>query len=141
MKHLIFILIVIAFTACNNGGKPAKGTQGDNNVVNGNATPAGELGEGKRLIASFDCQTCHMPDTKVVGPSFMAISKRYPDGEGPAQNLARSIVSGSRGVWDTTVAMPAHPNISFNDALKMTRYILSLNSQAKRDSMNNINVK
>lgn len=136
MKRWLLFISVLVLTACNNGGKPEKGTQGDNSVVNGDNTPAGELGEGKRLIASYDCQTCHMPATKLVGPSFMDISKRYPNAEGPAQTLARSIVSGSKGVWDTTVAMPAHPNINLNDALKMTRYILSLSPQAKRDSMN-----
>jgi len=138
MKKGFIIFAAFVFAACNNQKKPADNSEAANPVVNGTNAPGDGYDEGKELISKNDCSSCHMPNTMLTGPAFITIAKRYPNSNGVAENLARSIINGSKGVFDTTRAMPPHPTINFNDAVKMAQYILHLNSQARQDSLNTI---
>jgi cytochrome c len=54
------------------------------------------------LIAKGNCKSCHLPDAKLVGPSFLQIAEKYRgNAEAPAQ-LAQKIVTGGAGVWSPT---------------------------------------
>jgi cytochrome c len=55
------------------------------------------------LLAKHNCTACHAQNTKVVGPSFNDIAKKYP---GKADYLAGKIKSGGSGVWGP-IPMPA----------------------------------
>ncbi|HWB26587.1 MAG TPA: c-type cytochrome [Chitinophagaceae bacterium] len=138
MKKLIFILPVVILTACNPSKKPDKNSEGANPIVNGGAKPADSTTEGERLISIYNCSGCHNLDTNKTGPSFVAIARRYPNGEGVAENLAHSILYGSKGAWGTKIAMPPHNNIRYNDAVKMAEYILSLRAKEREDSLNTV---
>ena len=54
------------------------------------------------LLAKHNCTACHAQNTKVVGPSFNDIAKKYP---GKADYLAGKIKSGGSGVWGA-IPMP-----------------------------------
>jgi len=55
------------------------------------------------LLNKHTCTACHAQSTKVVGPSFNDIAKKYP---GKAEYLAGKIKSGGSGVWGA-ITMPA----------------------------------
>ncbi|MEX1268268.1 MAG: c-type cytochrome [Balneolaceae bacterium] len=79
---------------------------------------------GLSLIRTSDCFTCHSDKEQLIGPSFSEIAERYePDSE-ILQTLGEHITNGSSGTWGNT-AMPPHPEISQDDAMQMTAYILN----------------
>jgi len=139
MKKIITIIsIVTILAACHSNTKPHPKSPAADPLVNGSGEAHDSTADGRMLIAGNDCVSCHKIDTVLTGPAFLTISRRYPNGNGVAENLARSIISGSRGVFDTTRSMPAHPNITFGDAVKMANYILSLKDQVRIDSVNRV---
>ncbi len=87
---------------------------------------------GKTLIESSDCKACHTLDKTAVGPSFVAISKRYTGREGSVQLLTKKIIEGGGGNWGNTHVMAAHPQLAKQDVTEMVNYILSL-SDPKKD--------
>ena len=88
------------------------------------------LALGKRLIDLSDCKSCHFPDKKNIGPSYMDIAKKYPTNGTNIRMLAQKILQGGGGVWGEQ-AMAAHPQISDGDARTIAEYILSLKDTKK----------
>ncbi len=90
-----------------------------------NKPSAATLAAGKELISKADCLACHKIDTKLVGPAYLDVAKKYPASEANYALLTKKVVSGGSGVWGP-VAMSPHPGILPADAKKMVEYILSL---------------
>lgn len=86
---------------------------------------AADLEEGKALLAKSDCLACHKVDTKVVGPAYNDVAKKYPATEANYNQLADKVIAGGSGVWGPS-AMTPHPALAKADAKKMVQYILSL---------------
>lgn len=82
-----------------------------------------------QLINKSDCKSCHSVDTKLVGPSYTEIAKKYKGEEGAQNYLVRKIISGGSGVWEAEMAMPPHPAITENEANTIAKYILNLEDQ------------
>lgn len=55
------------------------------------------------LIKKNGCTVCHGMDTKIVGPAFADVAKKYP---GKSEYLASKIRSGGSGLWGP-IPMPA----------------------------------
>ncbi len=55
------------------------------------------------LISKNGCSICHAIDTKIVGPAFADVAKKYP---AKADYLAAKIRSGGTGIWGDAT-MPA----------------------------------
>lgn len=89
--------------------------------------------EGKVLMESGDCKTCHKLNEKSIGPAYMAVSKKYASNPKAADYLANKIMKGGGGVWGET-AMPAHPDLKTGDANKIVSWILGL-SKPKAKSL------
>ena len=51
------------------------------------------------LLAKYSCTACHGMDTKLVGPSFREIAKKYGAQADGAAYLAGKIKAGGSGVW------------------------------------------
>ena len=88
-------------------------------MATGNLTP-----KGKTLIEQSDCMACHALDKQSVGPSYLAIARRYDDKA--VASLTSKIINGGGGVWTNDHVMAAHPQLMREDAAEMVRYILSL---------------
>ncbi|QKJ63809.1 c-type cytochrome [Flavobacterium sp. M31R6] len=82
--------------------------------------------EGELIMKKQDCATCHKIDKKVIGPSFLDISKKYPMNDKNINYLADKIIKGGSGVWGA-IPMAAHTALKKDDAKKIAKYILSLN--------------
>ncbi|MCW3082411.1 MAG: glycosyl hydrolase [Segetibacter sp.] len=82
---------------------------------------------GKNLINNSDCKACHQVNAKSVGPSFMAISKKYINDKNAIGYLANKVITGGGGVWGEH-AMSAHPQFSKEDATEIVKYVVSLSN-------------
>ena len=81
--------------------------------------------EGKNLVLSLDCKSCHKESEKSNGPAYMLVSEKYQDRKDAVSYLVDKVMKGGSGVWGE-VAMPAHPSLSSADAQQMVGWILSL---------------
>ena len=76
------------------------------------------------LIEKHGCLLCHTVDTKVLGPSYKDVAKKYKGDKDAPARLAERIRKGSTGIWGT---VPMPPNdIKEADALRLANWVLSL---------------
>ena len=76
------------------------------------------------LAKKSNCLSCHAVDKKMVGPSFIDISKKYAGDKGAAKDLAAKIKSGSKGVWGQ-IPMPPNANVKDADIDALVKWILA----------------
>lgn len=76
------------------------------------------------LLTKNNCMACHAIDTKLVGPAYKDVAKKYQGQKDAVDVLAKKIRAGGGGVWGT-MPMPAHPQISEVDAKKMASFVLN----------------
>lgn len=81
--------------------------------------------KGLEKVKGSDCQSCHMVERKIVGPSYAEVAAKYESTEENVEMLAAKVIAGGVGVWGE-VPMPAHPGLSEEDAKDMVRYVLLL---------------
>jgi len=87
---------------------------------------------GKELINGSDCRACHLSNEKSVGPSYLDVAEKYRDQSTAVDYLADKILNGGGGVWGDQ-AMAAHPQLSKEEAEKMTQYILSISEATEKE--------
>jgi glucose/arabinose dehydrogenase/cytochrome c551/c552/type 1 glutamine amidotransferase len=87
--------------------------------------------EGKALVESLDCKTCHKVNEKSIGPGYADVSKKYAKDKKANEYLTNKIIKGGSGVWGE-VAMAAHPDLKPADADKIVAWIMSLNRPAQK---------
>ena len=71
-----------------------------------------------------NCFSCHGFKTKLSGPSFQDICKKYPNTSSTREQLENHILTGSTGLWGKEV-MPTHPELNAELAQKMVQWILT----------------
>lgn len=82
---------------------------------------------GLAKIMRSDCKACHTANEKSVGPSYTEIAKRYNENKNALAILTQKVIDGGGGNWGTEHVMSAHPQLDFQDAAEMVRYILEIN--------------
>lgn len=82
--------------------------------------------KGKALIDGSDCMACHRIDEKLVGPSYLDVSKKYTEKD--KEYLTNKIMNGGSGVWGNA-PMAAHPTLKKEDVKEMVDYILSIKEE------------
>lgn len=78
---------------------------------------------GLRLMRVSTCLGCHGDKIKIAGPSFSELARRYSSSPATLNILGTHIMRGSTGIWGK-LEMPAHPNLSLNEAIQMAGYML-----------------
>jgi cytochrome c len=81
--------------------------------------------KGLALIKQNDCPSCHMVERKIVGPSYGDVAGKYETTDENVELLASRVIAGSVGEWGE-IPMPAHPNLSKEDAEQMVKFVLLL---------------
>ncbi|MCC8426304.1 PQQ-dependent sugar dehydrogenase [Mucilaginibacter sp. UR6-11] len=115
----------------------------NNQNLTGHQEIAPTYNYGKALMAKSDCKACHQIYTRVLGPPFIEVAKRYAGNKKAVDMLAVKIIKGGGGVWGEH-AMSAHPQLSKDDASEIVKYILTLNeakSTASLPRQGNITLK
>jgi cytochrome c len=87
-----------------------------------------DIEEGKVLLSKSDCLACHKVDTRIVGPAYAEVAKKYPYSTANVDLLCAKIINGGSGTWGA-VPMAAHPALAATDVKKMVTYILSLQTK------------
>jgi cytochrome c len=126
MKRIAVYFFIVSSISCNTQTKEnSHDTRTDSLINTAGGIANSPYANGARLVVGNDCLTCHKLDKKSIGPSYYQISEKYPFDSGVVENLAHSIINGSKGLYGDR-AMTPHPNVSFRDAKAMAAYILSL---------------
>ena len=62
--------------------------------------------DGARLMAKYNCQSCHAMNQTLAGPSLIAIAKRYSSDPHAPVYLEAQVLNGSMGVWGSVPMAP-----------------------------------
>ena len=89
------------------------------------ALVAGSASADEASLKNNGCMSCHKVDTKLVGPAYKDVAKKYQGKADAADTLAKKIRAGGKGVWGP-VPMPANPKVSEAEAKKLATFILNL---------------
>jgi cytochrome c len=83
------------------------------------------LSDATRLRAkAAGCFSCHAETTRVVGPSFKAISLRFKDVAGSKDRLIAKVKAGGEGSWGEIPMPPYSPRVSDADIDALVQSIL-----------------
>ena len=74
------------------------------------------------LLTKHTCITCHKPYKRVVGPSFLSISKKKYN----AEKIAALIANPQPTDWPGFPPMNPIKNVPFEDVKKIAKWINSL---------------
>lgn len=78
---------------------------------------------GADISKKANCTACHAAASKMVGPSWADIAKKYKgDAKAPAM-LAQKVKAGGAGNWGA-VPMPPHPNLKDNELSAVVQWVL-----------------
>ncbi len=75
------------------------------------------------LAKAKNCMACHAVASKLVGPAYKEVAKKYAGDKTAADKLATKIIKGGSGVWGP-VPMPANPQVSEAEAKKLATWVL-----------------
>lgn len=75
------------------------------------------------LAKSKSCLGCHGINSKVVGPAFKDVAKKYA-GQNVVDTLSQKVMKGGGGVWGQ-MPMPANA-VTPEEAKKLVTWILGL---------------
>jgi cytochrome c551/c552 len=89
-----------------------------------------EVLQGESVIANSDCLSCHARDHKVTGPAWAQIAGKFRGKIQPEVHaaLTKHVLEGTVGIWGP-VPMPAHPQLTTDEAAAAVAYILSIQEQ------------
>ena len=80
---------------------------------------------GEDLYNSKACVACHRIDTKLVGPAYTEVAKKYAGQEGAVETVAGHIKNGISGLWGP---IPMPPNqVTDEEAKILAEWVLSHN--------------
>lgn len=72
-----------------------------------------------------NCTACHKVDTKLVGPAWADVAKKYTDDAATRATLSAKIKAGGKGVWGS-MAMTPNPKVSDADMKALLDFVFSL---------------
>lgn len=72
-----------------------------------------------------ECDVCHAIDSKVVGPAWTDVARKYKGDATAKAKLTTKILKGGGGVWGA-MPMPGNPKLSEADAGMLANFILGL---------------
>ena len=85
--------------------------------------------EGLALAGKSGCLACHKIESKLVGPAWRDVSKRYKGDPGAKARLVAKVKAGGKGNWTEVtggVSMPPYsPRVSDENIEKLVTFILS----------------
>ena len=132
MRKLMSLLVASALIcSCGGNGNDSSSTTSEETAPatpESSGTPTVANQQGLELIGSNDCMTCHAIDRKVIGPSYIDVSKKYDSTEAVIDTLVSKIKHGGKGNWGEVMMTP-HPDLPDADAKELVKYILSLKNQ------------
>jgi len=91
---------VLSLTGCDDAATDAPDGTSTSTVSISTAPSAPRIvNPDTNLARRHLCLACHQVDRQLVGPSFLAIARRYAGSDGALDYLAASIRDGGQGRW------------------------------------------
>lgn len=80
----------------------------------------------EELARQKACLACHQVNKTALGPSFLAIAKKYKGNKKAGDQLAQKIRKGGGGVWNMPMGpMPGQGQVSEPEAKQLAKWILA----------------
>jgi|SRR5665213_1363439 len=76
------------------------------------------------MMKKSDCFTCHSVTSKIIGPSYKDVAKKYRGVAGAEAKLVTKVKSGGSGNWGT-IPMVAHPQFSDTQLHAIVKWVLA----------------
>ena len=89
------------------------------------AAPTVTKADPHALMTSKGCAACHKVDTKMVGPAYQDVAKKYTGKPEAKAYLAKKIIDGGAGVWGPVMMPPNKGRISDEEVGIMVDWILA----------------
>ena len=86
------------------------------------------LMEGRNMISTYDCKTCHKENERSIGPSYKMVSEKYENDPKARAYLINKVTKGGSGVWGE-IPMAAHPSIKPEELGMIIDWVLSTNKK------------
>ncbi|MFN0038438.1 MAG: c-type cytochrome [Burkholderiales bacterium] len=93
-------------------------------LLAGGAYAAVDAEKAKKLAKDKNCFACHALSTKLVGPAYTEIAKKYKGNKEAEATLVKKVISGGGGVWGT-IPMPPNP-VKDEEAQLLVQWILAM---------------
>lgn len=77
------------------------------------------------LAQKNGCLACHGLDSKMVGPSWRDVGKKYAGVADAEEKLVAKVRKGGKGVWGE-VPMPPNVTVKEADVRTLVQYVLTL---------------
>lgn len=81
------------------------------------------------LAEKHGCSVCHNPNTRLIGPSYVAISSRYHKEHRQVGKVAKYIKEGDKNGWGAAL-MPTNGKLSDTEALQLAELFVSYREAA-----------
>ena len=98
--------------------QPASGAAAAKAVI---AARSASPGDTAKTLA---CMTCHGVSTRIVGPAFREVARKYAGDAAAESHLTAKVRQGGGGNWGS-VPMPAQPQVSEAQAQALVQWILA----------------
>jgi cytochrome c len=95
----IMMMLILANPVINTAQAQQKKKPAAAKAKAGGKASAADIAAGKDLLAKSDCLACHKLDTKLVGPAYIDVAKKYPANEANYAKLSKKVIDGGSGVW------------------------------------------
>ena len=106
--------------------EPAASSPASPTVVSGISTTTGSAGatsgQALALIKSNSCTSCHGTTSKIVGPAFQDVARKYAGRAGGVEYLVGKIRNGGLGAWGP-IPMPAQAQVTEADAKTIAQWL------------------
>ncbi len=109
-----------AESSSNKLGNLASNQMAKNSAQNKDAAAL----ESAELAKKYSCTSCHALNSKLVGPSYADISRKYKGDGAAAAKLMAKVRNGGSGVWGLLL-MPPHATINDADLQALVQWSLS----------------
>ena len=77
------------------------------------------------LAQKNGCLACHALETKMVGPAWNEVGKKYAGDASAAEQLAVKVKKGTKGTWGP-VPMPPNATVKPADIKTLVEFVLTL---------------
>lgn len=93
-------------------------------IVFTGAAHAADAAKAQALIKGSDCAACHAAETKLVGPSYKDVAKKYKGNADAVAMLVKKVKAGGSGAWGA-IPMTPHPNMKDEDIKTVVEWVLA----------------
>lgn len=89
----------------------------------GAISAAAHAGPELDLAKAKNCLACHAVDTKIVGPAYKDVAKKYAGQKGSESMLIQKVIKGGTGAWGQ---VPMPPNaVTEAEAKTLVHWVLA----------------